>query len=224
MKRNFLSGVWRGQAGALLLIAVALGATLRFFRLGSRELSIDESLSWAESSGHNIKAVLRVQHQLDSGKFPIYEIAQHGWMRVFGESEAAMRSLSALIGSLSIVLVFILGVELMLAATSRRADESDEGRIYIVAAVCALIFAVALPSVEIARQARMYSMMQAWILVQIIFLLRARRLGGLANYAGLTIFSAIAVATNFTAALVIPAEVLWLIYLRLVYAPSDETT
>ena len=59
----------------------------------------------------------------------------------------------------------------------------------------------------------MYSMMQAWILAQVIFLLRARRLGGLANYAGLTIFSAIAVATNFTAALVIVAEVLWLIYL-----------
>ena len=87
------------------------GRDARFFRLGSRELSIDESLSWAESSGHNVKAVLRVQHQLDSGKFPIYEIAQHGWMRVFGESEAAMRALPALIGSLSIVLVFILGVE-----------------------------------------------------------------------------------------------------------------
>src|SRR5579862_3539786 len=115
MKRNFLSGGWRRRAGVLLLIALAVGTTLRFFRLGSRELSIDESLSWAESSGHNIKAVLRVQHQLDSGKFPIYEIAQHGWMRVFGESEAAMRSLPALIGSLSIVLVFILGVEVMLA-------------------------------------------------------------------------------------------------------------
>lgn len=222
MKRNFLSGGWRGQAGVLLLIAVAVGTTLRFFRLGSRELSIDESLSWAESSEHNIKAVLRVQHQLDSGKFPIYELAQHGWMRVFGESEAAMRSLPALIGSLSIVLVFILGVEVMLAASSGRSDETDEGRVYIVAAVCALIFAVGLPSVEIARQARMYSMMQAWILVQIIFLLRARRLGGLANYIGLTIFSAIAVATNFTAALVIAAEALWLIYLRLACARSDE--
>ncbi|MFZ0678692.1 glycosyltransferase family 39 protein [Candidatus Binatus sp.] len=222
MKRNFLSGGWRRHAGVLLLIAVAAGTTLRFFRLGSRELSIDESLSWAESSGHNIKAVLRVQHQLDSGKFPIYELAQHGWMRVFGESEAAMRSLPALIGSLSIVLVFILGVEVMLAASSGRSDETDEGRVYIVAAVCALIFAVGLPSVEIARQARMYSMMQAWILVQIIFLLRARRLGGLANYAGLTIFSAVAVATNFTAALVIAAEALWLIYLWLAEAPSDE--
>jgi hypothetical protein len=227
MKRNFLSGGWRGQAGAVLLIAIAIGTMLRFFRLGAHELSIDESLSWAESSGHNVKAVLRVQRQLDSGKFPIYEIAQHGWMKIFGDSETAMRALPALIGTLSIVLVFILGVEVMLAADdgpepspSERSVAASpakeparyESGIYMVAACCALLFAVGLPSVEIARQARMYSMMEAWILAQAIFLFRARRLGGFANYASLTIFSAIAVATNFTAALVIVAEALWLIY------------
>ncbi len=219
----------------MLLMAVVAGTILRFFRLGSRELSIDESLSWAESSAPSVAEVLRVQHQLDSGKFPIYELAQHGWMRVFGESEAAMRALSALIGSLSIVLVFILGVEVMLAArespepspASLREAASpvkeraryEEGRIYIVAALCALLFAVALPSVDIARQARMYSMMQAWILTQVIFLLRTRRLGGLANYAGLIIFSAIAVATNFTAVLVIAAEALWLSHLYFTDSP-----
>jgi mannosyltransferase len=222
MKRDFMPDGLRWQSEAVLLTAVVLGSILRFFRLGAHELSIDESLSWAESSGHNVKAVLRVQHQLDSGKFPIYELAQHGWMRIFGESEAAMRALPALIGCLSIVLLYILGVEVMLAATSGRSDESDEGRVYTVAAVCALIFAVGLPSVEIARQARMYSMMLAWILVQTIFLLRARRLGGLANYAGFTIFSSIALATNFTAALVIAAEALWLIYLWLFDAQSDD--
>jgi len=213
MKRDYMPAESRWRAQAVLLIAVVLGAILRFFRLGAHELSIDESLSWAESSGHNVKAVLRVQHQLDSGKFPIYELAQHGWMRIFGESEAAMRALPALIGCLSIVLVYILGVEVMLAARSGRPDESDEGRIHTLAAVCALIFAVGLPSVEIAREARMYSMMEAWILAQVIFLLRVRRLGRLANYAGLTFFSALAVATNFTAVLVIAVEALWLVYL-----------
>jgi hypothetical protein len=219
MKRDFMPAGSRRQSEAVLLTAVVLGAILRFFRLGARELSIDESLSWAESSGHNLRAVLRVQHELDSGKFPIYEIAQHGWMRIFGESEAAMRALPALIGSLSIVLVFILGVEVMLAVASGRSDKSDGDRIYSVAAVCALIFAVGLPSVEIARQARMYAMMEAWILAQVIFLLRVRRLGGFTNYAGLAFFSALAAATNFTAVLVIAAEALWLAYLYV--AKSD---
>src|ERR1700722_14573161 len=222
MKRDYMPAESRWRAQAVLLIAVVLGAILRFFRLGAHELSIDESLAGGESSGDNVKAVLRVQRQLDSGKFPIYELAQHGWMRIFGESEAAMRALPALIGSLSIVLAYILGVEVMLAATSGRSEESDGDRIYTAAAVCALIFAVGLPSVEIARQARMYSMMLAWILVQVIFLLRTRRRGGLANYVGLTIFSAIALATNFTAALVIVAEALWLIYLWLFFPRSGD--
>lgn len=222
MKRNFLSGSWRGQAGAVLLIAIVVGTTLRFFRLGAHELSIDESLSWAEAAGRSVSEVLRVQHQLDSGKFPIFELAQHGWMQIFGESEASMRALPALIGSLSMVLVFVLGAEVMLAAAEIPESSRDQSGIYIVAALSALLFAVGLPSVEIAREARMYSMMQAWIIAQVIFLMRARRLGGLANYAGLTIFSAIAVATNFTAALLIAAEVLWLIYLRGARSRSGE--
>jgi mannosyltransferase len=222
MKRNFLSGGRRGQAGAVLLIAIVVGTMLRFFRLGAHELSIDESLSWAEAAGRSVSEVLRMQHQLDSGKFPIYELAQHGCMRIFGESEAAMRALPALIGSLSIVLVFVLGVEVMLAITPAQPEGADTDHIHMVAAVGALIFAAGLPSVEIAREARMYSMMQAWILAQVIFLLRAQRLGGLANYAGLAIFSAIAVATNFTAGLVIAAEVLWLIYLRRAHSDSGK--
>jgi hypothetical protein len=205
----------RGPAGVLLLLAVVVGTALRFFRLGGRELTIDESLSWAESAGHSAADVMRIQHQLDSGKFPIYELTQHYWMHLFGESAAAMRALSALIGSLSIVLVFVLAIEVMLAASeTSEADAADETRVYIVAAMCAFLFAVALPSVEIARQARMYSMTQAWILVQVIFVFRARRLGGLVNYGGIAVSSAIAVATNFTAVLVIVAEGLWIVYLR----------
>jgi hypothetical protein len=234
MKGEFLRSEGRGRTRAVLLIAVVVGTILRFFRLGGHELSIDESLSWAESSEHNVRAVLRVQHQLDSGKFPIYEIVQHGWMRLFGESETAMRALPALIGSLSIVLVYVLAKEMLLAlgagmessaaATGEDAahpqERSQNGdRICMVAACCALLFAVGLPSVEIARQARMYSMMEAWILAQVIFLFRVRRRGGWANYAGLIIFSAVAVATNFTAVLVIAAEALWLIYL---YVADDD--
>src|ERR1700683_5693715 len=116
MKGESLLSKGRGPSLAVLLIAVAVDSILRFFRLGGHELSIDESLSWAESSEHNVRAVLRVQHQLDSGKFPIYEIVQHGWMRLFGESEMAMRALPALIGSLAILLVFILAAEVLMAA------------------------------------------------------------------------------------------------------------
>lgn len=197
----------------LFCVALVLGSVLRFFRLGSRELSIDESLSWYAAAAPSVTDLLHIQHGVDSGKLAVHELALRGWMHMFGESEAAIRAMSALIGSLSIVLVFILALEILPAVTIVDTEDPPQGRIYVIAALSALLFAVGLPAVEIARQARMYSMMQAWILAQVIFLFRARRLGGLANYVGLCIFTAIAVATNFTALLVLGSEGLWLIYL-----------
>lgn len=213
MRRNFPLGGWQKQTAILLSAAIVLGSVLRFFRLGSRELSIDESLSWFAAAAPSVTDLLRIQHGVDSGKLAIHEIALRGWMHMFGESEGALRAMSALIGSVSIVLVFILAREILSAVSAIETEDRPQGRIYLVAAVSALLFAVGLPAVEIARQARMYSMMQGWILAQVIFILRARRLGGLANYAGLAIFTALAVATNFTALLVVGAEGLWLAYL-----------
>jgi mannosyltransferase len=213
MKRNLPLGGLRTQTAMLLCVALVLGSVLRFFRLGSRELSIDESLSWFAAAAPSVTDLLRIQHGVDSGKLAIHELALRGWMRMFGESEGALRAMSALIGSLSIVLVFVLAREILSAASATETEDRQRGGICLIAAVSALLFAVGLPAVEIARQARMYSMMQAWILAQVIFILRARRLGGLANYAGLAIFTALAVATNFTALLVLGAEGLWLVYL-----------
>ena len=210
MRRNFSSVGWQIRTAIVFCAAIVLGSALRFFRLGSRELSIDESLSWFAAAAPSVTDLLRIQHGVDSGKLAIHEIALRGWMHMFGESEEALRAMSALIGSLSIVLVFILAREILSAVSTTETDERSQGRIYLIAAVSALLFAVGLPAVEIARQARMYSMMQAWILAQVIFILRARRLGGVGNYAGLAIFTALAVATNFTALLVLAAEGLWL--------------
>src|SRR5713101_3657408 len=222
MRRNFPLGGWRTQTAMLLCAALVVGSVLRFFRLGSRELSIDESLSWFAAAAPSVADLLRIQHGVDSGKLAIHELALRGWMHMFGESEAALRAMSALIGSLSIVLVFILAREIVSAVSATETEDRRQGRIYLIAATSALLFAVGLPAVEIARQARMYSMMQTWILAQVIFILRARRLGGLANYAGLAIFTALAVATNFTALLVLGAEGLWLIYLFIRNARSAE--
>jgi 4-amino-4-deoxy-L-arabinose transferase-like glycosyltransferase len=213
MRRIFSLDALKTKPAILLCSALVLGSALRFIRLGSRELSIDESLSWFAAAAPSVTDLLRIQHEIDSGKLPVHELALRGWMHMFGESEAAMRAMSALIGSLSIVLVFILALEILSAVSKSDTEDRQPVTIYLMAAFAALLFAVGLPEVEIARQARMYSMTQAWIVAQVIFLLRARRLRGLANYAGLSIFTALAVATNFTAFLVLGAEGLWLIYL-----------
>jgi hypothetical protein len=224
IRRAFVTSSWRFKSGIVLAIAVVTGSVLRFFRLGSRELSIDESLSWAAASAPTMSELFSVQTRVDSGKLAVHEIALRVWMQKFGDSEAAMRALSAVIGSISIVLVFILAREIASSMNSKSSDRDgdhqessarNERGAWMIPALAALVFAVGLSVVEIAREARMYSMMLALIIAQAIFMLRAKRKGGLANYAGFSIFTALAVATNFTALLVLASEAMWLGYLSL---------
>ena len=79
MNRNFPLGGWKTQTAMLLCVALMLGSVLRFFRLGSRELSIDESLSWFAAAAPSVTDLLRIQHGVDSGKLAIHELALRGW-------------------------------------------------------------------------------------------------------------------------------------------------
>src|SRR5882762_11409665 len=130
MRRDFPLGGWHPQTAILFCAALILGSVLRFFRLGSRELSIDESLSWFAAAAPSVGDLLRIQHGVDSGKLAIHELALRGWMHMFGESEGALRAMSALIGSLSIVLVFILALEILSAVSTAENEERPQRRIY----------------------------------------------------------------------------------------------
>ena len=99
---------------ALLAIAIALGAWLRFVAIGAREMSADEGASWAAAAAPNLAEVVRIQAVLNPGKLAVYEVVLHGWMILFGDGLAAMRALSATLDTLSIVVVFGLVCELLL--------------------------------------------------------------------------------------------------------------
>jgi hypothetical protein len=58
----------------------------------------------------------------------------------------------------------------------------------------------------------MYPFLLAAILAQVAMFLRAIRVGGLANYAAVTVLTAIAIATNYSALAVPAVEGLWLLY------------
>jgi len=93
MRRNLPRGGWQTRTAILFCVAIVLGSVLRFFRLGSRELSIDESLSWFAAAAPSVTDLLRIQHRVDSGKLAVHELALRGWMHMFGQSEAAIRAM-----------------------------------------------------------------------------------------------------------------------------------
>src|SRR5580658_4531094 len=84
----------RALAGGLLALALVLGVVMRFQMLGLAEFSADEGASWTAASAPDVSAVVAMEHQLDPGKLPLYDLLLHGWIRIFGDSVGAMRGMS----------------------------------------------------------------------------------------------------------------------------------
>jgi uncharacterized membrane protein len=201
------------RTSALILAAALVsGATLRFVSLGAREMSADEGASWAAASAPTIGEVLRLQAQFNAGKLALHDVVLHFWIGLFGDGLVSMRSMSAALGVVAIAMVYLVSRELMLVSAHAELELCRrESR--MVAAVSALIFALSTVPIGYSREARMYPILLAAILAQVWMLLRAARIGGIRNYAGVSAFTAIAVAAHFSALCVLMSEGLWLAYL-----------
>ncbi|MGH7863777.1 MAG: hypothetical protein ACREQB_02230, partial [Candidatus Binataceae bacterium] len=199
------------SALGLLALAILAGGALRCCDLGARQLSADEAATWAAASAPTIRAVAERGWRLNAGKLPIHDIILSGWTRAFGDSEASMRAVSALLGTLAIVLVFMVAREMQRLDGERGAAADDE--IDGAAAASALVFATSLMMIKYSREARMYPLALCAGLAQVWFFLRASRDGRLVNLAGLAGFTAAAAAVHFSAVLIPLTEGTWLGYL-----------
>ncbi len=198
---------------ALLAAALILGGTLRFFRLGSAELTPDEAASWAAAAAPTAAEVVRLQAKLNPGKLAVHDLALHAWIGIFGAGVTAMRALSALLGTLQIVLVFWVAREILLLGRRGQVPSTpdQEAAVDYPAAIGALIFAVNLAAIKYAREARMYAVLMVMMLLQVGFLIRARTREGWLNYLAVALFTMLSVAANFTAVFMIMTEGLWLL-------------
>lgn len=190
----------------LLIVALILGAYLRFDRLTLADLNGDEAVAWVAAVAPSLSAVWSIAPRIDPGKLGVYHVLLHGWIRVFGDGLLSMRALSAGLGTISIVLLFATVREVCLCL----ADEPGEEAAELAGAFSALIFATDIKMVSASRVVRMYPLMLAFGLLQILFFVRAQRYGKTSNYAGLAICTALMVATNVSASFLLLGEGLWL--------------
>ena len=198
----------------MLAAALAAGAALRFAGLGAREMSADEGASWAAASAATASEVLRLQAQLNAGKLALHDLALHAWINAFGDGVASMRAMSAALGTVAIALVYLVSRELLLwSQVSPEDDGGGHAEAAWVASLSALLFAVSTVPINYSRELRMYPVLLAATLTQVWFVLRAARVGGIKNYAGVTVFTALAVSAHFSALCVLASEGLWLLYL-----------
>jgi hypothetical protein len=195
----------------ILADAVLLGGWLRFRGLGALDMSADEGTSWMPASAPTIGQTLHLGLELNPGRLAAHDLTLHFWMLAFGDDVTSIRALSAFLGTLAIVLVFGLTHELFATRDETTAPlfakDSDA-----IAALSALVFALNVVAIRYSQEGRMYALMLDATVVQFWLFVRAVRRGGFFNYAGTALFTVLAMATSFMAALVFLAEGLCLLY------------
>ncbi len=93
----------------LFLLVLLVGAFLRLYQLGIESFSYDEGIMIeATSSGW-----ATVMANLARGRPPLIVLLGFGWIQLVGESELAVRLLPALMGIISIGLIFRIGQMLL---------------------------------------------------------------------------------------------------------------
>jgi len=126
---------------AVLLIVLAIG--LRAYNIGHPSLWNDELFSRYYADLFGLKYLWTTGLSREDSP-PLYYMALAGWMRLFGTSEAAMRSLSMVASVLALPLVYLIGKELF-----------DRRR----GLIAALVMALSPLQIHFAQEARTYALM-----------------------------------------------------------------
>lgn len=175
-----------------LAALIALSATLRFATLGIQSLDSDEAFT-ADIARASFGGALSQIPQTESTP-PLYYVAVWLWSRLFGTSEIALRSLSALAGTAAVAVIYAIGTTLH----SRRAG--------LVAAAFATVSPLL---VWYSQEARAYMLFM--LLSAISFWAFARALREPRWLIAWALASAAALATHYYAAVTVVPEAIWLL-------------
>lgn len=183
----------RGGAVALVVLC-AVAAALRFATLGAQSFDYDESFTVAilhGSLGHALHQI-----PITESSPPLYYILAWLWTRVFGLSEAGTRSLSALLGTALVPVVFYTARGL----GSRRAG-----------AIAGLLVAVNPFLVWYSQESRTYALLALLSALSFWVFVRALDDPGPRRFAIWALVSALAVLSHYFAGYLVAAEAAWLV-------------
>ena len=147
--RSLVAGNLRDADGSRVRLAIfglliaCIGFAVRAYDIGQQSLWSDELFSRYYADLFGLK-FLWTTGLYGEDSPPLYYMAIAGWMRLFGTSEAALRSLSLVASLLALPLVYLIGKEVL-----------DERR----GLIAALIFALSPMQVSFAQEARTYALL-----------------------------------------------------------------
>jgi mannosyltransferase len=179
-----------------VLVAIVLGGgVVRFWGLGSQSLWYDEWLTAETASVGLTDLVSDVAHR--QGFPPTYFALLWGWVRVFGDSEVALRVVSALAGTATVPLAY---------AVARRFRQRRP-----VARVAALLVAVNPMLVWYSQEARPYSLLALFGVLSLLAFAPVWQRGGRRDLVVWSLVCAGVVALHYFGIFLVAAEALALL-------------
>jgi mannosyltransferase len=179
---------------AVLALITAVAAAMRFAGLAHQGFWYDE--------GHTVLLVYftpgKMLSELPAREStpPLYYLCAWAWARVFGYGEGGLRSLSAVLGTATVPVAYLIGRQL----ASRR-----------VGLVVAALVACNPLLVWYSQEARAYALLVFLSAIGFMFFLNAQERPRAAVLAGWAVASALALTTHYLAAVTIVPEAVWLL-------------
>jgi 4-amino-4-deoxy-L-arabinose transferase-like glycosyltransferase len=181
------------RALALWLAVVAVtgaAAALRFDRLGAQSLWVDEVVTWNLLHRSLGSLVTRGIPGSESTP-PLYYLVAWGWVRLAGWSEAGIRSLSALCGTLTVPVVYL----------------ATRTLVTVRAGLVAAALVAASPLLAwYSQEARSYALFVFLSALSLLFLARLLRRHATPDLAAWSAVCALALATHYFALFLVAAE------------------
>jgi hypothetical protein len=178
----------------ILAVVIAIGAILRFGTISSQSYWLDEATTVHEMQ-LSFGAMLHQVHVNETTP-PLYFVLAWLWAKVFGTSEAGVRSLSALLGTAAIPITYLCGRELVSRAAGL---------------VAAALAALSPFMIWYSQEARSYMLFAVLCGLSFLFFARTLRDPSHRNMAWWAVTSAAAILTHFFAGFLIAPEGVWLV-------------
>lgn len=188
------SAAWQRFEIACLAGIVLLALAVRLYDLGGKDLWLDEANSVIIAQENFSGLIDRLK--ADSSP-PAYYLLLHGWIRTFGDSVAAVRSLSVLFGICLVTCVFLF---------ARRLFSLQ------VAVIASLLICLSPIQVLWSQQARMYTMLPLLSLLSMWFLWKAAFEGTFASLAGYVLTTLLCLYVHNYSFYLLPAHFLFLVW------------
>ncbi len=198
-----LEGAWRIAAACGLVAAVVAGLVLRFWTRSP--LWLDEALTVdiAKLPLHKIPAALK-----RDGAPPLYYVLLHFWMKIFGSSDFAVRSLSGVLGVATLPVAWVAG---------RRFG----GR--TVAWFVLVVLATAPFAVYYATEARMYALVMFLTACGFVAVDRALEKPRVGNLVAVAAVAGALLYSQYWSLYLLGALALWLLWMSIGGARSNRS-